>query len=339
MGRVYFWAGSDDGSSWYRVTNPSMALQWSGHKVEGSEHIVLGQALHCDAVVGSRVAKPQALDLWRKLTELPDRPRLFLDIDDDYFHIEPSNKVAFDFWNVDLLSGLVEGMHLSDGVIVTTDRQAASVAAQGIPERKIHVIPNGMHAMYLGLPRDYACEGRPVRLGWSGSANTAVDLPMIAKAANRAGDTLGTVMLTLGVPADYARRMGLGGGGQLLSAPWVQHGEPYLEAVQEFDIWLAPYHSSTFNEAKFPTKALEAGMLGIPLIASDIAPYREWIEHGVSGFLVPADPSVSHLWGKYIKRLVTEPGLRKSMGEAGRARAAHNIMQAIGRDWERVLFG
>jgi hypothetical protein len=37
---------------------------------------------------------------------------------------------------------------------------------------------------------------------------------------------------------------------------------------------LAPYQGTPFNNAKFPTKALEAGFWGTPLIASDIRPYR-----------------------------------------------------------------
>lgn len=332
MSKAYFWAGSDDGSSWYRVEQPMMALQWSGHKVEASEHIVLGQAARCDVVVGSRVAKPQALEVWRNLARVPDGPRMFVDLDDDYFNIEPTNKVAYDFWNRDLLNGLVDAMLQSDGVIVASDGQAESVMDQGIPEKRIHVIPNGMHAMHLGRPRDYAPD-RPLRVGWSGSANTAVDLPMVAKALTRASETLGTHTLVLGAPRHFAQESGLGG--ELFVKEWVQHGDAYLSAVSEFDIWVAPYHSSPFTEAKFPTKALEAGMLGIPLIASDIRPYRDWIDHGSNGFLVRQD----HEWGKYIKRLVDEPALRRAMGEAGRARAAHNIMQAIGRDWERVLFG
>lgn len=332
MGRAYFWAGSDDGSSWYRVTNPGMALQWAGHKVEGSEHLVLGQAARCDVVVGSRVAKERALTLWTKLRNLEPRPRLFVDLDDDYFHIEPSNKVAFDFWNHHLLAGLLDAIDLADGVIAASDGLGESLAAQRVPEKKIHVIPNGMHAMYLGIPRDYHNAG-PVTVGWSGSANTAVDLPMIGKAVTRASETLGTRTLLIGVPARYAQQAGIGG--MVACHEWVQHGEPYLGAVGSFDIWLAPYHDSAFNEAKFPTKALEAGMLGIPLVASDIRPYREWITHGENGFLV-REP---HEWGKYLKRLVDEPALRRTMGEAGRARAARNIMQAVGRDWERVLFG
>ena len=332
MGRAYFWAGNDDGSSWYRVTNPAMALQWSGHKVESSEHIVLGQAARCDVIVGSRVAKEQALELWRKLRALEPRPRLFVDLDDDYFHIEPSNKVAYNFWNAGLLAGLLDAIDMADIVIAASDGLGESLAAHGVPEKKIHVIPNGMHAMYLATPREYVHDG-PVRIGWAGSANTAVDLPMVAKAMTRASETLGTVSLVLGVPASYARKAGLGG--ELFAKEWVTHGDPYLAAVGEFDIWVAPYHSSAFTEAKFPTKALEAGMLGIPLIASDIRPYREWITHGENGFLV-REP---HEWGKYIKRLVDEPALRRTMGEKARSRASQNIMQAVGRDWERVLFG
>jgi glycosyltransferase involved in cell wall biosynthesis len=338
VGRAYFWAANDDGSSWYRVTQPAMALGWAGHKCEAaSEHLVTAHALRNDVVVGSRVALPGAVRIWRKLAEVPefnDKPRLFVDLDDDYFSIEEGNRDAYRFWSPELLAGLSESIKLSDGVIVASQALAETVDRLGTP---VHVIENGLHAMYLGMPRDYSKPPGEVVVGWAGSANTAVDLRLVGKYLTRASETLGTRSLMVGVPIEYAVQSGVRG--QVAAHEWVMPNEAYLQRVAEFDIWVAPYHESAFNDAKFPTKALEAGMLGIPLIASDIRPYREWITHGINGFLVPRGSDYRHLWGKFIKTLATEPGTRRVMGEAARARAAHNIMQSIGRKWEEVLFG
>jgi glycosyltransferase involved in cell wall biosynthesis len=335
VSRAYFWTGSDDGSSWYRATLPAMALGWAGHKAETAHHhLVLAHALTQGAVVGSRVAARGAVRIWRKLLDAPGRPRMLIDLDDDYFSIQSSNREAYAFWDAPMLAGLASSIKASDGVIVASQGIAEAVEHLGTP---VHVIENGLHAMYLGMPRDYSRPPDEVVIGWAGAANTAVDLPLVGKYLTRASETLGTRSLLVGVPIDYAIRCGVKG--SVAAHEWVMPNEAYLQRVAEFDVWVAPYTSHEFNEAKFPTKALEAGMLGIPLIASDIRPYREWITHGVNGFLVPTDPGSSHLWGKYIKILATEPGMRRAMGEAGRARAAHNIMQSIGRKWEEVLFG
>jgi len=111
----------------------------------------------------------------------------------------------------------------------------------------------------------------------------------------------------------------------------------YLEAVSRFDIWVAPYRDIEFNRAKFATKALEAGMLGIPLIASAIHPYAEAVVHGETGLLVP--PGQEHLFGRYLMQLVNEPETRQRMGLAARAKASGSIMQALNKQWEQVCKG
>jgi glycosyltransferase involved in cell wall biosynthesis len=98
---------------------------------------------------------------------------------------------------------------------------------------------------------------------------------------------------------------------------------------------VAPYRPTPFNQAKFPTKALEAGMLGIPLVASAIRPYADWITQEENGFKVL--DSAPWMWSRCLRRLIQSPDLRRRIGEAGRSRAAQNILQEIGRQWESVL--
>jgi glycosyltransferase involved in cell wall biosynthesis len=78
---------------------------------------------------------------------------------------------------------------------------------------------------------------------------------------------------------------------------------------------------------------LESSVLGIPLIASDIEPYRRVIKHGWNGFLVKYE----HEWGKLIKRLVDDPQLRQEIGMNARSDASMRIMQAVNHQWERAL--
>jgi glycosyltransferase involved in cell wall biosynthesis len=109
--------------------------------------------------------------------------------------------------------------------------------------------------------------------------------------------------------------------------------EHYLHAVSEFDVWCAPYRSTPFNAAKFPTKWLEASVLGIPLIASDTEAYRRVIRHGENGFLVKHE----HQWGKLLKQFVDDPGLRQRIGMTARGEASGSIMQALHHRWEAVV--
>jgi glycosyltransferase involved in cell wall biosynthesis len=68
-----------------------------------------------------------------------------------------------------------------------------------------------------------------------------------------------------------------------------------------------------------PISVIEAMAAGLPVIASDVGGLRELVEDGVTGFLVPAG-DVDGL-AEALARIVGDPELRRTLGDAGRARA------------------
>ena len=68
-----------------------------------------------------------------------------------------------------------------------------------------------------------------------------------------------------------------------------------------------------------PISVIEAMAAGLPVIASAVGGVGEQVEDGVTGLLVPAG-DVDAL-ADALERLLADPELRRSMGEAGRARA------------------
>lgn len=68
-----------------------------------------------------------------------------------------------------------------------------------------------------------------------------------------------------------------------------------------------------------PRSVIEAMMTGLPVVATDIRGTREEVVHDLTGLLVPVDDREA--LEAALARLAAEPGLRQSMGEAGRARA------------------
>jgi glycosyltransferase involved in cell wall biosynthesis len=68
----------------------------------------------------------------------------------------------------------------------------------------------------------------------------------------------------------------------------------------------------------FPRSTLEAMRAGLPVVVSDIGGASEAITHGVTGFLVAAGDREQ--LAERLRDLVRSPQLRKSMGDAGRAR-------------------
>lgn len=330
MSRIHFWTADAGGSGIYRGVMPAMSLDWIGHQPSAGPRLPDDwHAQGYDVVVGCRVAKAGPSRTWR---EMKDRGiRLVMDLDDDYFHLDPSNAVAYQLWSDPVLrQGLVDNIAISDTVTCCSEPLAAILREY---HDDVRVVPNGLPAQYLGEVRDYNSE--QLSVGWAGTSSTMNELPEVVRALNRIADYRrpgGVVVRLVGIDPNTAIRCGLKGK-RLGALGWVENFGHYLQAVSAFDVWVAPYRDIAFNRAKFATKFLEASMLGIPLIASDIEPYRRVIRHGENGFLVKHE----HQWGKYLKYLADDPGLRQRIGMAARAEASGSILQALNRQWEAAL--
>jgi glycosyltransferase involved in cell wall biosynthesis len=68
----------------------------------------------------------------------------------------------------------------------------------------------------------------------------------------------------------------------------------------------------------FPRSILEAMRAGLPVVASDVGGVRESVVDGTTGFVIPPGDAVR--LRECLRKLITCPELRVSMGEAGRTR-------------------
>ena len=320
----WIWSSSTDGSSWYRCDLPSQALAWEGHRFPVCEILPHTQLMRADVVIGSRIATGKAVAAWHIMKARG--ARLVLDLDDDYWELDETNPAA-SFWTSTMRAGLANGVEMAD--VVTC---ASEELARRMRERfggDVRYVPNGLPAQYLAAPRVY--EDGPVTIGWAGTASTVpeLDVPGVRRALARivgpgvSVSVVGSVPEATGLNARHVE--------------WANHGGQYLSRVSEFDVWVAPYRDTSFNRAKFPTKALEAGFLGIPLIASDIAPYRAWTEgrgpEETGVILVRHD----HEWGRWVRLLASSPHWRAELGRAGRSWAARYALQGLGQTWAGVV--
>lgn len=329
--RVHFWTADSAGSGLYRGVLPAMSLDWIGHQPSAGPRLPEDwREQGYDVVVGCRVAKPAASQTWREMRDLGIR--LVMDLDDDYFNLDFTNPVAREWADPVLRQGLIDNIALSDTVTCCSEPLAEVLRDY---HDDVRVVPNGLPAQHLGHVRDYNPERLSV--GWAGTSSTVAEMgvPGVVRALNRIADygwPGGVVVRLVGIDPQTAIRSGLRGK-RLGALGWVENFGHYLQAVAGFDVWVAPYRDIPFNRAKFATKFLESSVLGIPLIASDIEPYRRVIRHGENGFLIRHE----HEWGRYLKQLADDPGLRQRIGMAARAEASGSILQALNRQWEAAL--
>jgi glycosyltransferase involved in cell wall biosynthesis len=103
--------------------------------------------------------------------------------------------------------------------------------------------------------------------------------------------------------------LGLSGAVQLLGTR-----PDVVDLLADSDIFVLSSRSECL-----PMSVIEAMAAGLPVVASAVGGVPELVEHGRTGILVPPDDPA--LLADAIARLVADGGLRRRMGEAGRARA------------------
>ncbi len=110
--------------------------------------------------------------------------------------------------------------------------------------------------------------------------------------------------------------------------PWRANVWEYYANI-DFDIGVIPLSGHPFNESKSHIKALEYAALGIPTIASDSAPSRDFVQDGVTGYLCRTQDE----WRARLRELVNDADARDEMGAAARKVAAGWTIQDGWRHW------
>lgn len=79
------------------------------------------------------------------------------------------------------------------------------------------------------------------------------------------------------------------------------------------DVAVAPLEMNPFNDSKSEIKVAECGRYAIPLVASNVGCYDEWIVNGETGFLIEPDKGIKE-WVKILTKLAKDKKLRERMG-------------------------
>jgi glycosyltransferase involved in cell wall biosynthesis len=215
---------------------------------------------------------------------------------------------------------------IADLVTVTTE-SLAEILRKHNPE--VAVIPNMISEALLSWPRPKPVthgRRRRVTIGWRGGASHALDVQVIAPAVRKVLKGCPWArLLVVGTdfrpsfecPADFTN--------------WVPVSANlrYYRSIQPFDINLAPLSGQQFDISKSDISALETAALGIPTIAADMEPYREFVIDGKTGYLVSRRAD----WAKRIRELVCDDAAREEMGRAAREQARARTIESGYTRW------
>jgi glycosyltransferase involved in cell wall biosynthesis len=236
--------------------------------------------------------------------------------DDDILTMETSNN-AF-VTNPTAVESVKYCLERAEMITVSTPYLAELYAPLN---SNIRILQNCVKAELLDLPRKRRDR---VTVGWQGGSSHLVDLCAVQDPLREVLDAHPDAdMHWIGV--DYSplvRR-------KCRFTPWSDDVGDYYKAF-DFDIAIAPLADVPFNKAKSHLKALDAAARGVPVIAQDMEPYREFVKDGETGYLVRSDAD----WVKRLTELIHDGAAREEMGAAARKVAERYTMQGNWQQWE-----
>lgn len=148
-----------------------------------------------------------------------------------------------------------------------------------------------------------------VRLGYfSGSFFHNDDVKMILPVLKKLMETYPDIELHLVGKIDVPSKLRKYSS-RIIAHPFVDW-EQLPQLIASVDINLAPIEQTIFNEAKSENKWIEAALVKVPTVASNVGAFARMIEHGSTGFLCSNEEE----WYQILSELIEKKELRKKIG-------------------------
>lgn len=314
----------------YRIRFPLEALADAGlckqpafHVVRESGFSVIDSIQHARAnrVLVQPFLSDEGLTMMEKLARQPDL-QVVLVIDDLWTALPDDNPVR-SLMPADIPDRLAYVASLCHSVVLTT---AALQQRLGLRHPDIAVINNGLPASVWGRAgeRPAPTEGDRPRIGWAGAPQHHADLEFLEPVIRETGKMADWVFMgmcpeNLKPHVSEFREM----------SPF--SGYPDALGGAKLDIGIAPLAHSPFNRCKSHLKILEYGILGVPVVASNLEPYRE-------APVKLIDNNDPQSWIDAIQALIRKPETRQQQGRDLRDWVLRNHMQENRNElWQSVL--
>ena len=353
---------------------PGLALRARGYDIEFIDQRNDPRIETCDVLWLNRQTDPAVLEIARKVQARG--ARVIYEFDDNTNAVPHDNPASKVYGTGKPATVTAEWFtREADLVIVSTPDLAEEY--RRYRSGPIAVCYNAMRDEDLAWLRPPEVTGAPkrpgeLRIGWAGSGTHFGDLRLVLKPLRWALEHYSEarlVLVGLGKPtmprignsADHVRTLfpahllprvefagdtfGSGPKADRFRAGDADHLETlstfrYYELIQaaDFDLAIAPIVSSTFNRSKSWLKILEYGALGIPSIASNFGPYRQYVYTAKSTTPPALLAHDDRGWKDALERLLQFPAQRALYANAAlEVAASEHALSAGVLEWEHAL--
>ncbi|WP_433851603.1 glycosyltransferase [Stenotrophomonas nitritireducens] len=300
------------GSGQYRVIQPFEALRAAGD-AEGALYATLLDTVEQaridpDVVVLQRRVSDEDLERMRRMPRFSRALKVY-ELD-DYLPNLPAKSVHREHMPRDVLRSLRQALGTVDRFVVSTPALAEAFAGL---HPDIRIARNRLPpSWWKALPAPRRNAGPRPRVGWAGGLGHTGDLEMVADVVAELAGEVDWVFL--GMCPDRLR-------------PHVAEFHPGVDiqayprflARLNLDLAIAPLEQNRFNECKSNLRLLEYGACAVPVVCSDVGPYRD------DGLPVTRVRNRHRDWVGAIRAHLADAQARAAAGDALRA--------VVHRDW------
>lgn len=251
----------------YRIIAPMRALNASG-RVQGWEtgsYISVPELFRMapDSIVVQRQATPEQIDLLAKYVRNSKAFRVY-EIDDLITNVPIKNPRKSDFVaNKTLHKYFRKAIGMCNRLVVSTEYLAQEY--RGYTD-EVTVVPNYLEKAVWGEFKPLRRQATKARVGWAGSPTHHGDLDIIIDVVKATLTEVDWVFFGM-CPEEIK--------GQVeFHSPVKLEDYPAKLASLNLDLAVAPLEDVPFNHGKSHLRLLEYGVLGWPVICTDITPYR-----------------------------------------------------------------
>jgi phosphatidylinositol alpha-mannosyltransferase len=176
------------------------------------------------------------------------------------------------------------------------------------------VIPNGVDVPeQVPVPRAPAGEDEPLRIAFVGQSVERKGLPVLLRAFEALREHLPVTLHVVGVTPEELAPLMLDDRGVVALGKCSDADK--LEVLEQADVLCAP----SLGGESFGMVLTEAFAAGTPVVASDIAGYRDVVHDGVDGLLFPRGDATA--LAQTLRDLALDPARRATLARAARQSA------------------
>ena len=211
-----------------------------------------------------------------------------------------------------------------DSLIVST--QPLADACKGMID-DIQVVPNRVPRYLWGDVQSQRRQGKKPRVGWVGAQQHKGDLELIIDVVKQTAAEVEWVFMGMCIPELRPYIAEEHRGVAFMSYPEKM-------ASLNLDLAIAPLELNAFNESKSNLRLLEYGVMGWPVICTDIYPYQ------TNGAPVCRLPNETKAWVKAIRERIYDLDAAYQEGDALRAWVDREYwLEDHLADWHQALLG